>query len=52
GYDTDTTGAITGGLAALLYGIENIPQNWIEQIAKYVEIEDLAERIAAKLNEK
>ena len=25
GHDTDTTGAITGGLAGLYYGISNIP---------------------------
>lgn len=34
GDDTDTVGAITGGLAALYYGYENIPKEWIEVIVK------------------
>lgn len=29
GDDTDTTAAVAGGLAGILYGYENIPQNWI-----------------------
>ena len=45
GEDTDTTGAITGGLAGLLYGFETIPQNWLQQIARKAEIEELAERL-------
>ena len=27
GEDTDTTAAVTGGLAGLLYGLDNIPNN-------------------------
>lgn len=49
GYDTDTTGAVTGGLAGLLYGFENIPEEWILQIAKHHEIENLAERLYIKI---
>jgi ADP-ribosyl-[dinitrogen reductase] hydrolase len=49
GDDTDTTGAVTGGLAGLLYGIENIPNKWLQQLAKYNEIENLAERLADKI---
>jgi ADP-ribosylglycohydrolase len=49
GKDTDTTGAVTGGLAGLLYGFENIPQNWIKQIAKQEDIKDLAERLSEKM---
>ena len=52
GDDTDTTGAVTGGLAGLLYGYENIPKNWIKQIARYRNIENLAERLAVKLESK
>jgi ADP-ribosyl-[dinitrogen reductase] hydrolase len=48
GEDTDTTGAVTGGLAGLLYGIDNIPTNWLKQIAKYDDIENLAERLGEK----
>jgi ADP-ribosylglycohydrolase len=49
GEDTDTTGAVTGGLAGLLYGLENIPTNWIKQIARNDEIENLAQRLGDKI---
>lgn len=49
GEDTDTTGAVTGGLAGLLYGLESIPENWLQQIARYDDIENLAERLADKI---
>ena len=49
GEDTDTTGAVTGGLAGLLYGFENIPTNWLNQIARYDDIQNLAERLANKI---
>lgn len=45
GEDTDTTGAVTGGLAALLYGYENIPEQWIKQLARQSDILDLAKRM-------
>ena len=48
GEDTDTTGAVTGGLAGLLYGIDNIPLNWIKQIARHDDIEELADRLSDK----
>jgi ADP-ribosylglycohydrolase len=41
GDDTDTTGAITGGLAALLYGVDSIPKDWIAQLKKPEVFEDL-----------
>jgi ADP-ribosyl-[dinitrogen reductase] hydrolase len=47
GLDTDTTGAVTGGLAGLLYGFEAIPENWVTQLARKADIENLAERIQA-----
>lgn len=52
GEDTDTTSAITGGLAGLLYGFNTIPENWIDQLARKEDIEDLARRLAEKLGEK
>ncbi|MDR3705340.1 MAG: ADP-ribosylglycohydrolase family protein [Paludibacteraceae bacterium] len=48
GDDTDTTGAITGGLAGLLYGFDKIPGKWIKQIARKNDIEDLAKRLGEK----
>jgi len=50
GSDTDTTAAVTGGLAGLYYGFENIPQNWISQLARVEDIEDLSRRITQNLN--
>lgn len=50
GEDTDTTGAVTGGLAGLLYGVENIPVNWKLQVARHDDIEELAERLTLKIN--
>lgn len=44
GSDTDTTGAVTGGLAGILYGYENIPQEWMDVLARKADIEDLATR--------
>lgn len=32
GDDTDTVGAITGSIAGLLYGYENIPKNWRDKL--------------------
>jgi ADP-ribosylglycohydrolase len=47
GGDTDTTAAVTGGLAGIYYGVENIPSEWVEQIARKQDIINLAERLAA-----
>ena len=49
GGDTDTTAAVTGGFAGIYYGVENIPQEWVEQIARKQDIIDLADRFAAVL---
>ncbi|MGV0105970.1 ADP-ribosylation/Crystallin J1 [Nostoc sp. DSM 114160] len=46
GGDTDTTAAVTGGLAGIYYGVENIPQKWINQIVRRQDIIYLAERFA------
>ncbi|MEH2368235.1 ADP-ribosylglycohydrolase family protein [Nostoc sp.] len=46
GGDTDTTAAVTGGLAGIYYGVENIPQQWMNQIARKQDIINLAERFA------
>jgi ADP-ribosylglycohydrolase len=45
GDDTDTTGAVTGGLAGLLYGYKNIPSKWISKLARKNDILDLATRM-------
>ena len=49
GEDTDTTGAVTGGLAGIYYGVENIPSEWIDGIARKEDIENLAFRLSNAL---
>lgn len=51
GGDTDTTAAVTGGLAGIYYGIDNIPKKWIDQIARKQDIIDLARRFDATVIE-
>ena len=34
GDDTDTVGAVAGGLAGLWYGFEYIPSEWVDALAK------------------
>ena len=34
GYDTDTNGAITGSIAGAMYGQDQIPEKWLNQIKK------------------
>ena len=41
GHDTDTTGAVTGGLAALIYGMDTIPTEWINALARIDDIINL-----------
>jgi ADP-ribosylglycohydrolase len=49
GHDTDTSAAIAGGLAGIYYGVEGIPQEWVSQIARKDDIEDLAKRFSDKI---
>lgn len=49
GGDTDTTGAISGGLAGIYYGIENIPKKWTEVLVRKNDIESLAEKLNKNL---
>ena len=47
GDDTDTTAAVTGGLAALIYGLENIPVDWLNVLARKEDIIELASKYRA-----
>ena len=40
GDDTDTTAAVTGGLAGIIYGFDNIPKEWIDKLKNKDLIED------------
>lgn len=45
GEDTDTIGAITGGLAGLVYGKENIPSPWLNALQNQRLIEKVLSQI-------
>lgn len=45
GDDTDTVGAITGGLAGIIYGYNTIPSEWINVLARKDDIIALADKL-------
>lgn len=51
GHDTDTTAAVTGGLAGLVFGVDSIPEKWLEELRLEDEqtrlIEDFADTVSA-----
>jgi ADP-ribosylglycohydrolase/pterin-4a-carbinolamine dehydratase len=49
GRDTDTTAAVTGGLAGLLYGFDAIPSKWVNGLARKGDIQDLTNRLNKSL---
>lgn len=49
GEDTDTTGAITGGIAGIYYGFENIPEDWVSELVRKDDIENLCDELEKKL---
>ena len=46
GDDTDTIGAITGSMAGILYGFDEIPGLWVEALQCSEYLLDLCERFA------
>ena len=51
GKDTDTTAAVAGGLAGLIYSAKAIPDEWISQLARLQDIEDVIERLTGYFND-
>lgn len=47
GYDADTSGAVTGGLAGAAHGIDGIPAEWRARLPRLGDIEALARRLVA-----
>lgn len=52
GYDTDTTACIVGGLAGIYYGYDDIPNEWIDKLAKLDYIQDLISDFSSLLEDK
>lgn len=51
GDDTDTIGALVGGLAGLIYGIDLIPIDWINAVKKKDYVLDIINKFNNKLDE-
>lgn len=51
GEDTDTTGAVAGGLAGIYYGTDQIPEVWLNCLARKHDIIELAHRLYARCYE-
>lgn len=49
GGDTDTVGAVAGGLAGIYYGAESIPTEWLATLKRRDYLEKIAEDFAAVL---
>lgn len=52
GDDTDTVGAITGGLAGLIYGYNNIPKKWITELKRKDYLETITNEFYNMLSKK
>ena len=44
GDDTDTVGAVVGGLLGIYYGIDNIKDSWKQQLKRYNYIVNLCSK--------
>lgn len=49
GGDTDTTACVAGGLAGAAYGIESVPKDWIELLARKDDLATLFASFVSKL---
>lgn len=50
GGDTDTIAAIAGGIAGIYYGLNDIPQEWLQSIAKKEELYQMFEQFCVVTN--
>jgi ADP-ribosyl-[dinitrogen reductase] hydrolase len=48
GGDTDTTAAVTGGMAGWLYGAQSIPAQWLATLPRQADVMDLTDRFAER----
>ncbi len=52
GGDTDTVAAVAGGLAGIHYGVQGIPREWLEKLARRSYVEEMAVRLAIVVEER
>lgn len=52
GEDTDTVGAVTGGLAGVYYGYGNIPEDWVGAIQRVKEIKSLCRQFVLSMDQR
>lgn len=50
GLDTDTTGTVAGGLAGVQYGLDDIPENWLDSLARKEEVIELVNQFTSAIN--
>lgn len=51
GDDTDTIGALTGGIAGIIYGLDEIPKEWLDSLQKKDEISIFIDKFSKKIEE-
>ncbi len=44
GLDTDTTGTVAGGLAGVLYGLSEVPEEWLNTLSQKESIDELVRK--------
>ena len=49
GEDTDTVAALAGGLAGMIYGRDQIPEEWVQALVRKEDIFELAQRFSETL---
>lgn len=48
GDDTDTTACVVGGMAGAIYGLESIPQEWMDALRNKEELEEIIQKFLTK----
>ena len=49
GDDTDTVACVAGGLAGVYYGIDDIPTEWIQSLARTEELNEIFREFSKKI---
>lgn len=50
GDDTDTVGAITGGIAGIIYGLDAIPEEWVAKLVNKMMVFNAASDLYKRCN--